>query len=358
MTTETILIVDDVPSARETLAALLRNEPYDLVFATCATEALHAVESARPDTILLDVMMPDMTGYELCQHLRGQPTTRHTPILLISAMESKQHVARGLEAGADDFLSKPVNGLELRARVRTMLRLNRQYDELKALLRTRDEVAATLVHDMRSPLLGMMLHAEILRRLPLPEHGVRSVDAIHAEADRLRRFVDDLLMVAKIEHETFALQRVAVNPFELARSVVGSYRPVASAKGVEISIATAGDEERVALDAALFERLVDNLLSNAVKFSPSGSVVTVSVETFRDGEGAPRLTLRVGDAGPGIAPADRERVFEKFAIGRRHAHAQQTGLGLAFCRAVVEAHGGTIEIGDSPAGGAMLTATI
>ena len=357
MTRETILIVDDVPSARETLAALLRTEPYELVFATSGTEALQAVES-RPDTILLDVMMPDMTGYELCQRLRDRPATRHTPILLISALDSKQHVAQGLEAGADDFLSKPVSGLELRARVRTMLRLNRQYDELKALLRTRDEVAAMIVHDMRSPLLGMMLHAEVLRRMPMPERAERSIDAIRTQADRLRRFVDDLLMVAKIEHEAFALKRVAVNPFELAQTVVESYRPVASTSGVEIGITTDGGAERILLDAALFERLVDNLISNAVKFSPAGSVVAVSVETLHRSEGRPQVILRVSDEGPGIAPADRERVLEKFVIGRRHPHTQQTGLGLAFCRAVVEAHGGTIAIGDAPAGGAMLTVTI
>lgn len=358
MSPPTLLIVDDLPSARETVAALLRAEPYQLLFAASGTEALQSVETRRPDTILLDVMMPDMNGYELCQRLRSRPATRHTPILLITALDSKQHVAQGLEAGADDFLSKPVNGLELRARVRTMLRLNRQYEELKALLRTRDEVAAMLVHDMRSPLLGMMMHAEVLRRRPLDDQGARSIAAIRDHVNRLRRFVDDLLLVAKIEHEAFALTRVAVEPFDLVRRVVESYRHVASASGVEIALDGPEDAEPILLDPALFERLIDNLLSNAVKFSPAGSVVSVSLE-ITDADGAARrLTVRVRDQGPGVPPADRERVFEKFSIGRRHEHAQQTGLGLAFCRAVAEAHGGTIAIEDAPGGGAMLVATL
>lgn len=358
MTTSTLLVVDDLPSARETVAALLRSEPYELLFAASGAEALQIVEHRRPDTILLDVMMPDMNGYELCQRLRARAATRLTPILLITALDSKAHVAQGLEAGADDFLSKPVNGLELRARVRTMLRLNRQYGELKALLRTRDEVAAMLVHDMRSPLLGMMTHAEVLRRLPLTAQAARSLEAIREQTNRLRRFVDGLLLVAKIEHEAFALTRVAVSPFDLARNVVESYRQVAATHGIAIALEGAGDARPVALDAALFERVVDNLISNAVKFSPAESTVSVFVDvTGGDGD-APRLTLRVSDQGSGIAPADRAHLFEKFAIGRRHGHAQQTGLGLAFCRAVVEAHGGTIRIDDAPGGGAILVVTI
>jgi signal transduction histidine kinase len=358
MTTHTLLVVDDLPSARETVAALLRSEPYELLFAASGAEALQVVENRRPDTILLDVMMPDMSGYELCERLRTRAETRHTPILLITALDSKAHVAQGLEAGADDFLSKPVNGLELRARVRTMLRLNRQYEELKTLLRTRDEVAAMLVHDMRSPLLGMMLHAEVLRRLPLTEQGARSIEAIREQTNRLRRFVDDLLLVAKIEHEAFALSRVAVEPFALVRGVVESYRHVAAVRGIGITLAGASDAEPVPLDPALFERVVDNLMSNAVKFSPAESSITVAVEVTRGDREVPRLTLRVSDQGPGIAPADRARLFEKFAIGRRHADAQQTGLGLAFCRAVVEAHGGSIAIDEAPGAGAMVVVTI
>lgn len=358
MTTHTLLVVDDLPSARETVAALLRSEPYELLFAASGAEALQVVENRCPDTILLDVMMPDMSGYEVCQRLRARAGTRHTPILLITALDSKAHVAQGLEAGADDFLSKPVNGLELRARVRTMLRLNRQYGELKALLRTRDEVAAMLVHDMRSPLLGMMLHADVLRRLPLTEQGARSIEAIRELTNRLRRFVDDLLLVAKIEDEAFALSRVAVEPFALVQGVVESYRQVAATRGIGIALNGASDGESVPLDTALFERVVDNLLSNAVKFSPAESAVTVSVDVTRgDGE-VPRLTLRVSDEGPGIEAVDRARLFEKFAVGRRHANAQQTGLGLAFCRGVVEAHGGSIAIDDAPRGGAMLVVTI
>jgi two-component system, sensor histidine kinase and response regulator len=358
MTTATILVVDDLQSARETVAALLRSEPYELLFAASGAEALEAVQNRTPDTILLDVMMPDMSGYELCQRLRARAETRHTPILLITALDSKAHVAQGLDAGADDFLSKPVNGLELRARVRTMLRLNRQYGELKALLRTRDEVAAMLVHDMRSPLLGMLMHAEVLRRLPLAEQGARSIEAIREQANRLRRFVDDLLLVAKIEHEAFALTRVSVEPFALVQNVVESYRHVASARGIAIAIEEAAGSTPMPLDAALFERVVDNLLSNAVKFSPADSTITVAVEVTGGESGAPRLTLRISDQGPGVSPAERAHIFEKFAIGRRHAGAQQTGLGLAFCRAVVEAHGGSIAIDDGPGGGAMLVVTI
>jgi two-component system, sensor histidine kinase and response regulator len=358
MSKSRILIVDDRASERETLAALLRSEPYELLFATSAGEALQMVEARPPNTMLLDVMMPDMSGYELCQRLRTREATRHTPILLITALDSKEHIARGLEAGADDFLPKPVNGLELRARVRTMLRLNRQYGELKSLLRTRDEVAAMLVHDMRSPLMGLMMHAEVLRRQPLSEPLSRSVDAIREQAKRIRRFIDDLLLVAKIELDAFALTRLPTDPSALVRTVVDAYAGVAAESQIDLVFERSGDADSVPLDPTLFERVVDNLISNALKFSPAGSTVSVACKTWRDDGGSQRLTVRVADQGPGIPLADRERVFEKFATGRRHAHTRQTGLGLAFCRGVVEAHGGSIAIADGPSGGAVLTVTI
>ena len=118
-----ILVVDDESSARNTLEAFLFGEGYDLAFAASGPEALARLDELVPDLILLDVMMPGMDGFKVCQRLKTDKRWRHIPIILVTVLDSKEDLARGLDAGADDFLSKPVNGLELRARVRSMLRI-------------------------------------------------------------------------------------------------------------------------------------------------------------------------------------------------------------------------------------------
>jgi PAS domain S-box-containing protein len=126
-----VLIVDDEPSARDTLEAFLFQEGYDLAFAASGSEALACLDGLAPDVILLDVMMPGMDGLKVCQRLKTDKRWRHIPIILVTALDGKEDLALGLAAGADDFLSKPVNGLELRARVRSMLHIKKQHDELE-----------------------------------------------------------------------------------------------------------------------------------------------------------------------------------------------------------------------------------
>lgn len=129
--TATILIVDDNSAGRETLAQLLDSPEYRLIFASNGFEALVKIDELSPDLILLDVMMPDMNGFEVCQRLKTEQRWRHIPVILITALDSKEDLAYGLKAGADDFLSKPVNSLELQARVHSMLRIKSQYDTLE-----------------------------------------------------------------------------------------------------------------------------------------------------------------------------------------------------------------------------------
>ncbi|MCB0208867.1 MAG: response regulator [Anaerolineae bacterium] len=131
VTSSSILIVDDNPTGRQILNGLLFDQNYSIDFAVNGIEALQKIDSSKPDLILLDVMMPDMNGFEVCKHLKADKEWRHIPVILVTALDSKEDLAYGLDVGADDFISKPVNGLELRARIRSMLRIKQQYDALK-----------------------------------------------------------------------------------------------------------------------------------------------------------------------------------------------------------------------------------
>ena len=177
---------------------LLSQEPYEILFADSGQTTLDKVEAESPDLLLLDVMMPDMTGYEVCQRLKADNRWRHIPIILVTALDRKEDVVSGLDAGADEFLTKPVHGAELRARVRTMLRIKNQYDELQEALELREEMADMIVHDMRSPISALMLYTDILeRRKGSPLHHERLTGKIRLQVHRLNSYLGDLSSFGK-----------------------------------------------------------------------------------------------------------------------------------------------------------------
>ncbi|HBE32230.1 MAG TPA: response regulator [Cyanobacteria bacterium UBA11368] len=132
-----ILIIDDEESIFEVIEGLLLREGYDLTYVSSGKEALNQIEEIQPDVILLDLMMPEMDGLETCQQIKANQRWCHIPIIMVTALSSKEDLARSLESGADDFLSKPINSIEMRARVRSMLRIKLQYDALAATQRLR-----------------------------------------------------------------------------------------------------------------------------------------------------------------------------------------------------------------------------
>ncbi|GJM41535.1 MAG: hybrid sensor histidine kinase/response regulator [Ardenticatenaceae bacterium] len=354
-----ILIVDDEPYARQAIEMLLMKESYELFFAEDAHEALAQLDDEIPDVILSDVMMPNMDGFELCQRIKRNPKWNHVPIILVTALDSKQDLARGLEAGADDFLHKPINGLELRARVRSMLRIKLRHDELQAALQMRQDLANMIVHDIRSPLSTILIYCDLMEAEL--DGNVQTLDTIRGEANRLSSFLTDMLMMAKMEHGRLMLSQSQVDVNELATAVCDSYAPMARLKEVDLALDLPDETKKILLDANLWRRVLDNLVSNAVKFSPTKGNITLRVRY--DGPGvassngsSPHLNLQVIDEGPGIAPEHYETIFDKFQIvatGRRDV--KQVGLGLAFCKMVVEAHNGRISVQANKPRGSVFT---
>lgn len=354
-----ILIVDDEPYARQTIEMLLLKESYELFFAEDAHEALAQLDDELPDVILSDVMMPNMDGFELCQRIKRNPKWTHVPIILVTALDSKQDLARGLEAGADDFLHKPINGLELRARVRSMLRIKLRHDELQVALQMRQDLANMIVHDIRSPLSTILIYCDLLEP-ELEGNAVHTLETIRSEANRLSAFLTDMLMMAKMEHGRLMLTHSLVDVNELALAVRDSYLQMASLKEINLQLDLPEKSSKLLLDANLWRRVLDNLMSNAVKFSPTGGKITLKIRYDDSGPSsngsAPHLNLQVIDEGPGIAIEHYETIFDKFKIvatGRRDV--KQVGLGLAFCKMVVEAHNGRIFVTANKPRGSIFT---
>lgn len=359
----TILVVDDQLSARDTIEGLLLPEGYNLTFAASGEEALARLDELKPDTILLDVMMPHMNGFEVCRHLKAGERWRHIPVILVTALADKEYLAHGLEAGADDFLSKPVNSLELRARVRSMLRIKDQFDRLEANLQLREDMANMIVHDLRTPLTPILGLCELMllaNNLSLQQQ--KDIGTIRSQARQINSYLNDMLILAKLEQEQLILHRSEVEVNQLVLAVEASHRVIATACGLRLTTHLPPDPFYVMLDETLFKRLLDNLVSNAVKFSPPDGAVAIKVEQLAPmnlAEQTPRLRLQVTDEGPGIPKEYRDEIFDKFSIvDLKKTGVSQIGLGLAFCKMVAKAHGGRIFVEDNLPRGSVFTVEI
>ena len=356
-----ILIVDDKPHNFEVIETLLDDEGYFLHYASSGTKALERLDTLEPDVILLDVMMPDLDGIEVCKLIKANPKWEHIPIIMVTALNSKKDLAICLQAGANDFLSKPVNSVELKARVASMLRIKGQYDRLqtlleeqKSILQMREDMANMIVHDLRNPLASILFETQLIKHPKLsPERREQKADNILQAGQKLNGLINSLLAMAKLESGKMILNRSEIDAGELCRFAIKDFVPIAQEKEIELSGEIPEHSAIINVDSLLFKRVLDNLLSNAVKFSPQGSRVILKAEFFDE-----RARIEVVDSGPGVGEKLRATIFEKYEVGTLMKNVSQTGLGLAFCKMVVEAHGGTISVANNSPQGAIFTVEI
>ncbi|MEB3357260.1 MAG: hybrid sensor histidine kinase/response regulator [Synechococcales bacterium] len=356
-----VLVVDDDPSAFRVITALLKQEGYSLDYAASGQYALDIMETVDPDVILLDLMMPDLDGLEVCRRVKSNPLWEHIPIIVVTALDSKEDLARSLEAGADDFITKPLDGLELRSRIRSMLRIKHHYDALQATLKLREDMANMVVHDLRNPVTAILLSSELVLAQEQPQgHILQRLETIQAAARNLNVRINELLMMAKLEASRMVLNRVEVDLCALATTVISDFQDLAHSKRIQIQTHWSLQENYwIRADASLVYRLLDNLLSNAIKFSPVESRVLVriapSCEPPKESLGEKWVQVQVIDEGLGIREDLKQQIFQPFETGEFVQETQQIGLGLAFCKQVAEAHGGTITVTDNHPRGAVFT---
>jgi len=356
-----MLVVDDDPPSRRLLEGYLLAEGYEVLVAGDGPTALALARERAPDVVLLDVMMPGMTGHEVCRTLKGDPRTRLCQVMLVTALDGTPDRVQGLDVGADDYATKPVRREELLAQVRALVRargllreIERARNELaerNAELSLKKALAQSIVHDLKSPLAAILGNLELLGRragsdlAPLVERSQQG-------AERMRKMILDLLDVERIEDGRLVPQLAQVELGALARVAIEEHEVQARARRVELSFVACGPVWAEA-DTGLLRRILDNLLSNALAHSPAGSRIEV-----RAGQRPEGVELTVTDQGPGVPEALREKVFEKYARVGSQGDATNRGLGLTFCRLAIEAHGGTIWVEAAPAGGACFRAVL
>ena len=356
-----ILVVDDNEANRSLAQATLEDEDYVVVLAEDGATGLALFERDAPDCILLDVRMPGLDGFAVCERIRALPTGKEVPILFLTAARDVETFDRALRAGGDDFLTKPVRPTELVVRVQSALELRRvrselreQYDLLKRqrddLLRLqlqKERLTAFLVHDLKNPVNTMDLHAQLLLRDKTSSPSVReSATALRTEARRLTKMIVNLLDLSKADEGQLAPKRVRVDLRALVGEVLHEDAVAADARGIRLESAVEADA--VEADADLLLRTVGNLVENAIRYAPTDSAVTV--RAFR---AADATEIRVIDRGRGIPAAEKERIFDAFAqlaLDSAPSSRSSRGLGLSFCKSAVEAHGGRIWVEDASPG--------
>jgi signal transduction histidine kinase len=348
-----VLVVDDDDDIRR-LSKIRLERHYEVLEADTGPAALQLVALQPIDLVLLDVMMPGMNGVDVCRQIKAEPRDALLPVVLVSALDDQVSRNRGLEAGADDYLSKPIDAVEMMLRVRHLLALRekdrlirRQMHELEQLSRLRDELVSLIVHDLRNPMVGVRGSLQLIQELDLREEDKRLVELGLDSTARVMELTEDLLRMRMLEDGGLPLQREALVLSEVVAAAVRIAASEAERAKVAIEIAAPADLT-VSADRKLLQRALENLLINAVSHTRGSIDVRVSVE-------GPRARIDIADRGPGVPAALKAGMFEKYgSVEMRRANARRGhGLGLYLVGLVAKAHGGVVEVVDREGGGAV-----
>lgn len=344
-----ILIVDDVMSNVLLLKVLLTNEKFAIATASNGRQALEQVEKENPDLVLLDVMMPDMSGFEVAQHLKSNPNTADIPIIFLTALNSTADIVKGFQVGANDFISKPFNKEELIIRVTHQISLVAakrlilsKTEELQRTIAGRDKLYSVIAHDLRSPMgsIKMVLNMLILN-LPSEKIGAEMYELLtmaNQTTEDVFSLLDNLLKWTKSQIGKLNVVYQDVDLVEVTDGVIEIFSMVASLKKIRIR-EMKPEKMMVNADIDMLKTVVRNLLSNAIKFSKENSEVLVKMEEV-DG----MAVVSVQDYGCGISEEGQKKLlhtdthFSTFGTNNEEG----SGLGLWLCKDFVVKNGGKL----------------
>ena len=347
-----LLVVDDQESNIQVVGAALGKLGFEILPATGGLQAFQRLAVRRPDLILLDLLMPEMDGFEVCRRIRANADWTEIPIIFLSSADEKGLIVRALESGGVDYITKPFNHAELVTRVRTHLALKKARDELKQLAEDRDELLGILTHDLKNHLGGMDMSAQLLRdrteALADPKLRLMAENISHSSSQMLA-FVKEFLANASADH-ALAIKLESISFQDAAFRVIQLHRESAKRKQLVVQTAFDGDGPLVLADPAALNQVLDNLLSNAIKFSPPGKQIRVSVRSLGNGF----VECQIQDAGPGFSENDKTRMFRRYArlSARPTGGEPSTGLGLSIVKKLVLAMHGELACESMPGNGA------
>lgn len=345
-----ILVVDDVVSNVLLLKILLTNEKFQVLTANNGNSCIETAKREHPDLILLDVMMPDISGFDTAVILKKEKETADIPIIFLTALNSPADLVHGFQVGANDFLTKPFNKEELVMRVMHQISLVaakriivQQNDELRRTINNRDKMYSVIAHDLRSPMASIRMVLNLVVQTVSPEaigpEMYYLIDKANKETEETHDLLDNLLKWTK--SQTGRL-KVAYQDFEVMDVVTGVYgifTMIAETKNIALTMEENVTGLKVRADKDMLNTVVRNFLSNAIKFTPEGSAIEIIVDKKDD---FAKISIR--DHGVGIAPDRIEGLFHKGETTYGTNNEEGSGLGLQLCKDFAVKNGGDVMV--------------
>ena len=369
-----VLVVDDDPVVRALMLATLENDGFTVFEAADGVEGCELYRRHRPDVLLVDVVMPRMDGYELCRELRSRAESAYVPIVVATSLDDVPSIARAYDAGATDFIPKPVNWLVLNHRIRYILRASRAFDELRrnqerliaakeaaeAANRSKTEFLANMSHELRTPLNAIIGFSGMMSdRMfgQLSDKYIEYAGIIGDSGRHLLAIISDILEWAKADANRLTVAEEIVDLDRAMNLSLMVVQEMARKAEVECEWEIAPALPAITGDPAKITQILVNLLSNAIKFTPPGGKISLCIEQCR-GRGG--VILRIADTGIGMTPEQIPIALAPFGqvdsgLNRKY---DGVGLGLPLTKRLIELHGGTIEIASKPGQGTTVTVYI
>ena len=345
-----ILIVDDVVSNVLLLKILLTNEKFQVCTANCGNACIEQARKEHPDLILLDVMMPDINGFDTAVILKKDPETADIPIIFLTALNTPADLVKGFQVGANDFLTKPFNKEELVMRVVQQISLVaakriiiQQNDELRRTINNRDKMYSVIAHDLRSPMASIRMVLNLAVSVVSPEMVGQEIfdllDKANRETEEAHDLLDNLLKWTKSQTGRMNVVYQDMDLNEVVPGVVDIFVMIAEMKKVKLSFLPNDEKFEVHADNDMIKTVIRNFISNAIKFSHEGSTIEVFITRQDD---FAKISIR--DHGVGIAPERIEGLFHKGETTYGTGGEEGSGLGLQLCADFARKNGGDVMV--------------
>ena len=361
----TILIVDDNQTNIILLQAILKRAKYNTVSATNGTDALRIMQEMHPDLVLLDIMMPEMDGYEVARRKDEIEDIQIIPFLFVTALSDTNSMVKGFKAGCSDFITKPFNTEEILIRIHHQIInvenrriINSKNEELKSLIRNRDKLYAVVAHDLRSPLGTIKSVLDILdENLNSEIIGFELYDLLHAtteSADELFGLLENLLFWTRTQMGKLIFQPKEIKITDAVTDAIKATSSMSNIHRIDISYSDNTGNATVLADKNMITTVIRNILANAIKFSDEDSSIEIETKIVDN-----QLSCSITDHGCGMDDEVKQALQQQISITTTGKHQEEgTGLGLTLCREFIRAHNGNLSFESEMNVGTTFTFTI
>ncbi len=368
-----ILIVDDIPKNIQILGNILSKENYQIAYAQSGEQALSITHHQKFDLILLDIMMPDMDGFEVCKALKENPETSGTPVIFLTAKADMNSIVKGFAIGGQDYITKPFNASELLARTETHIQLHEQrialaemnekledkvkertrqlekaYKRLNQLEKAKTDFLDIISHELRTPLNGIIGLTTLLNLTELSDEQQEYIHYLEDVANRLTRFSETALLITNLRTNRSQPDFLPTQVKYIMEAALRQFEENNQGKYKSVQLEMEDEDIQLAANTTLVKKSLEMLLDNACKYG--GPDVNIRLSTLSDGN---RIVLSCTDNGPGFNKDSQKRLFELFSTGDV-LHQEGTGLSLAAIKLIMDYHNGNIKVNNKEEGGAQV----